>query len=197
MTRKGKTTMINGVKKPESNMLDILGAREEDFILTGSRAIHAQNEFSDWDFFTVEKPGLVHSLKALGFFSVYDSGYEDVSILDILRFRDNSGLQIDVQIVSENHLEVKILANKLYRWLAPKFRSKDEARYWWDGAMNFFFQEDYKEKVPVFSVGEMRQNKINAIKSIREYTGSSLVEAKRALDDFNERIDSLLTMKKS
>lgn len=188
--------MINGQKKKNQNMLDVLAEMEADFILTGSRATGTNHETSDWDFFTTDSLVLSDSLRDLGFNrinSAVTSEYADASLREVLRYKKD-GLQIDVQFIKPSYFEAKKRANELYKQMRPVFRSMTERRDWWDRAISFFSIQVTEQKYKGLDIPMLKGNKINAIKEVREYTGCGLVNAKNCIESFINALDNLKTL---
>jgi hypothetical protein len=112
------------------------------FHLSGSRLSKTNTELSDWDFFCLEEQPeqiLYGKLHELGFEQEYNEcSYKDYSIKAVWRH----SCLIDIQIVKQEYLKSKILANKflLQTSVGKQFLGRDKTinKKVWTEVIYFF-----------------------------------------------------------
>lgn len=104
-------------------------AMQSTFYLTGSRYFGNFNKDSDWDFFTQDNPGVIDSLKSLGFTEISsdattDTRYDREQFKTILEFNAVDG---DVQIQFIKNVFSKIyVQNHIFKEYKTEFNSMDK-----------------------------------------------------------------------
>lgn len=89
-----------------------------EFFGTGSRFFGFAHKESDWDFFTLDCPGVRKFLLDNGFEIDHDATYDDPTVVSVYRKYESGTTHVDIQLVS--NLEQKLLVQRILKNKFPR-----------------------------------------------------------------------------
>lgn len=110
---KGATTV--STKSKMEIMLEELHSLPFDFHLTGSRYFKVNTDKSDWDFICLYDENIAKRLSQLNFSCDVNSNYKDKATILVMRWYDERGRNIDIQLTDDKLIDIKLKAQTILR----------------------------------------------------------------------------------